>query len=395
MIKVRLIHSVNLSLRNGACAVIRSLLERKNQFAINGIIITPLSPVENNDVYSANSIKKKLITKIQRCIKSRLTYFAQKNGLAAAVIMYITALRNAKKIVLKYIDSNMEEQDDVVFFHTIYTCYYYLKLSEKCHPSTLVLHNNGETFRMYCIYYKALEKSSFYKKMLEHERFVFSNVDRIVFVAKSAKENFLALHPEVDPRKVFYIHNGIDNIEAKPIKDVHKAIEICCVASITNRKGQRFIIEALKRYAKGNLPNVHFTLVGDGKDRKKLEIDVINSSLQDYVTFIGVSTKVDDYLRRSDIYILPSEDEGLPIAIIEAMRAYLPIVSTPVGGIPEMIIHGETGLLIEPSTEAIVELLDHISEYNWKDMGEKSHALFIERFTLEKMVDSYSKLLIF
>lgn len=60
-----------------------------------------------------------------------------------------------------------------------------------------------------------------------------------------------------------------------------------------------------------------------------------------YIDFIGVSNQVENYLLRSDIFMLPSRDEGFPISILEAMRAGLPIISTNIAGIPEMVFRDQ------------------------------------------------------
>ena len=140
---------------------------------------------------------------------------------------------------------------------------------------------------------------------------------------------------------------------------------------------------------------MHFTFVGDGISRAQLEKDVKDSGLNGYVTFIGVTNNVDEYLKNSDIYILPSEDEGLPMAIIEAMRASLPIISTSVGGIPEMIENGINGLLIAPNADSIVNVLEHIEDCDWLSMGQCARRTFEDKFTLEKMLRGYSTILKF
>ena len=73
------------------------------------------------------------------------------------------------------------------------------------------------------------------------------------------------------------------------------------------------------------------------------------------------------------------------------MRQGLPIISTRVGGIPEMIIEGETGFLIEPSKEGVKDFLMNLDKYDWKKMGDNSKRLFDEWFSLHSMVNGYSE----
>ena len=88
-----------------------------------------------------------------------------------------------------------------------------------------------------------------------------------------------------------------------------------------------------------------------------------------------------------------SRDEGFPMAILEAERIGLPIISTNVAGIPEMIKHKETGFVINPNSEELADILKEIDKYDWKGMGEKSQSLFNSRFTLGNMIDGYSSIL--
>ena len=83
------------------------------------------------------------------------------------------------------------------------------------------------------------------------------------------------------------------------------------------------------------------------------------------------------------------------MAILEAMRASLPIISTPVGRIPEMLEDGYNGIMIHPSTESIKMLLERINSYDWRNMGVNSRKMFEEKFNVEKMIDEYSKILNF
>ena len=90
-------------------------------------------------------------------------------------------------------------------------------------------------------------------------------------------------------------------------------------------------------------------------------------------------------LAEENIYILMSQNEGLPISIIEAMRAGLPVISTKVAGIPEIVKDGYNGILLQPSTDELVPILENIEKYNWKDMGIKSRERFEKELTFDRM----------
>ncbi len=393
MIKVRLIHPMYLSAPNGANTVMNSLLASKEQFALIGIEMFSLSPdTFAPRVFSPESqaqLKYSWRSKAKRILKNATRYSA----LAADLMIFLTEIRPAKKIIKAYINSN-PATEEVAFFHTLVPCYFFLKKNKKNQKVVVVCHTNGDNFKMYRIYFPALERSMAYKWMLKMEQYVIQHADNINFVAELAAKNFLALHPEAAPNKVSYIYNGVpDVIKSSRTRPKSDVMEFCCVASISIRKGQHYIIDALKRFPKDNIPKVHFTFVGDGADRHVLSDEVVRYGLSNFITFAGISHNVDEYLLNSDAYILPSEDEGLPMAIIEAMRASLPIVSTNVGGIPEMIEHGKNGLLISPSADDVYKILLHLHDYDWEKMGKQARLTFEHKFTVEKMVDGYSKLL--
>lgn len=391
--KVTLIHSVYLSHKNGANTVIRQLLANKERFAKNGIDIDGLAPQESTYSSENGGLYAKMRKRISVFVSGILTRMSQHSLWAIKIMIYLREQRGGKMMAKRYLAMH-HSKEEVVFIHTLFTCYYYLKYRKEKQKVVLVLHTNGEPFKMQRIYYSKLENSEYYKQMLMMERFVLENVDRIVFVAQKPREVFLSVHPYIESKKVYYVYNGIENTSPRiERKNKRNIFEICCVASITLRKGQHYILEALDEME--TKPDVHFTFVGDGSDKERLVEMAKNRGLQKYVKFVGVSNDVESFLNNSDAYILPSEDEGLPMAILEAMRASLPIISTPVGGIPEMLEDGYNGIMIHPSTESIKMLLERINSYDWRNMGVNSRKMFEEKFTVEKMIDEYSKILNF
>jgi glycosyltransferase involved in cell wall biosynthesis len=89
-------------------------------------------------------------------------------------------------------------------------------------------------------------------------------------------------------------------------------------------------------------------IVGDGPDRSTLESELRQLGLEDRVRLIGERHDVPDLLAAADVFVLSSVSEGLPVSVLEAMAAELPVVASHVGGLPELVLDGETGLLVEP-----------------------------------------------
>ena len=114
------------------------------------------------------------------------------------------------------------------------------------------------------------------------------------------------------------------------------------------QKGQEFII-AVAREIERSHPDIHFVLVGGGSDEAMLKAAATGLS---NLTFIGFVDNVGDYLAAFDIFILPSNREGIGSILFDAMEQGLPVVASRVGGVPDIVHDGENGLLIDPASPA-------------------------------------------
>src|SRR6266404_1396225 len=169
----------------------------------------------------------------------------------------------------------------------------------------------------------------------------------------------------VPSRQVHVFRNAVDfdrfNHQSNRPNDIDKMSNretkfILNVANMnTEMKGHGLLIQAARTVCSVS-PRVRFLFVGDGPLRSRLESQVQELQLQDHVFFLGRRKDVPQILSRSDLFVFPSLAEGLPNAILEAGASGLPIIATPVGGIPEIIIHNVTGLLVPPGdSQALAE----------------------------------------
>ena len=103
---------------------------------------------------------------------------------------------------------------------------------------------------------------------------------------------------------------------------------------------------------------------------------------------------MDKHLQQANCFVLFSKDEGLPISIIEGMRSGLPIIGTRIAGVPEQIIDGKTGFIVDVDEHQLADklryLVAHLDEL--EQMGRASYDLFIEKFTIEAMVKKYAEI---
>lgn len=409
MNKVDLIYPGYIYAPNGASTVIRLLYESKDLFLKSGVECQFFSKdVTSDNLGSHNNScdEKKNMSLAQRPLSIRIKHrlinefisflniIPTNNASKAFLKIYRGHLLPSKRIAKEFIKKHDRSSSNPVFIHDIFTCYYYLKYRKSNRPILLVLHNNGESFKMLTFYYPEIINSWVIKKFLKFEKMVLDEVSRIVFVSHNSKIRFLDTHSNVAPEKVSYVYNGLpDKFIEKKSKMNEKSFEICCVASITDRKGQDIIIDSLLKLSYEERNRLHFTFVGDGYLRDTLEKKCKYYGVDKYVDFVGNQKNVDTYLAKSDIFILPSRDEGLPMAIIEAQRAKLPVISTYVAGIPEMIDNGISGLLFNPVVDELVDILKNITRYNWEEMGNRSYETYKNKFTLNAMVSNYSNIL--
>jgi len=170
--------------------------------------------------------------------------------------------------------------------------------------------------------------------------------------------------------------------------DISKGCVIGTIAELHPNKGLTFLIDAMAVVVKKH-PNTVCVIIGDGQDRKALESLIKEKQLEHTVFLVGYMDEASQYLKAFDIFVLPSIKEGLPYAILEAGLASLPVIATPVGGIPEIIENKKSGLLVPPknSTElanAISSLIGH--EKDRASYGSALNQSVSQKFSFDKML---------
>ena len=143
---------------------------------------------------------------------------------------------------------------------------------------------------------------------------------------------------------------------------------ILTVARFSPWKGMRKVIAAMPRIV-ADVPGARYVIVGDGDDREHLARLAAESPAAGAITFLGALTDDENFecYSRCDVFAMPSEREGFGIAFLEANAFGKPVVGTRIGGVPDAVVHGETGLLVGPRSEsevgdAIIRLLKNPEE---------------------------------
>lgn len=204
-------------------------------------------------------------------------------------------------------------------------------------------------------------------------------VAKIVTISKENQKLIKALYP-TQSHKVELIYNGIDttwwqsqllrfNIDdIKHIKkDVFHAHEdtfvIISIAELHERKGLKYLVDAIPKVVE-KYPNVKLVIAGEGKDRANLERQIKKLDIEHHVTLLGRKKDISKLLKSSNVFVLPSRREAFGLVNLEAMITPLPVIASKVGGIKEIIVDGETGILVPPEnsesiTKALLLLIEH------------------------------------
>ena len=236
------------------------------------------------------------------------------------------------------------------------------------------------------------------KRNILMERFLSGFTDRIIAASDSIKE-FTVKQEGIKPDKFKVIHDcastekfskKLDSTSIRKSLGIESGCPVVgCVARLDAVKGHAYLIQAAAKISKRN-PKVKFLLVGDGPLRKELEDLTVNLGIKDKVIFAGTRRDIPEMLSAIDIFVLPSAlREGCPLSILEAMAMSKPVVASRLGGIPEEVSDGESGILVNPKdpdslADAIIKLFS--DKDMAKSMGLAGRKIFEEKFSKEVML---------
>ena len=201
---------------------------------------------------------------------------------------------------------------------------------------------------------------------LQH-RLIEKFIDRYIAVSEAVAQQLCQTF-HVPPYKIRVIHNSIpvDRYECTASQAFRAKLRlgserqiVLTVARLDPQKGHYYLLEAIQQ-----VHDAIFVIAGDGPEKTVLEAQAHKLGIEDRVIFLGYRQNIPELLAGCDLFVLPSLYEGLPLSILEAMAAGKAVVATAVGGTPEAVLDGETGLLVPPGdpvalARAIQEILSN------------------------------------
>ncbi len=189
--------------------------------------------------------------------------------------------------------------------------------------------------------------------------------DKIIIVSEDMRRQII---PWPDKGRIVVIRNAVQPTGGEKMSiladDARRNLGIApenpllaVIGRLSPEKGVDIFLNAFSLLR--NKTKVHAVIVGDGQERAALEEQSRRLLCEKQVVFTGYTTSVEKYLQAADLVVLPSRSEGIPNVLLEAMSYGKPVIATTVGGVPEVVTHGQEGLLVPPkSPEILAEAID-------------------------------------
>ena len=218
------------------------------------------------------------------------------------------------------------------------------------------------------------------------------------FIAASGAIRDILVHDSIPASRIVVVHDGIDidRIDSLPVTDVHAEYwlphgtpVVTNVGALVGHKGQRHLVDAVALVMR-EVPDVHAVIFGEGELRVPLEKQIKHLGLDKRILLPGFREDVLSLVKSSDLFVMSSITEGLGSAVLDAMAMGLAVVGTRAGGIPEAVVPGKTGLLVDPGearplAAAIVRLLKDANVR--QAYGEAGRARVSELFGVNRLVE--------
>lgn len=400
MNKVDIIVSVSLKSSIGPVQTLKRVIGSKADYADNGFDIN-LFTLDKLPQTAEETFKSKeswiltISRKIARLLSQHTKFYAKNR---------IKNLYNSSRRMLCYYDS-LNRNPDIIVFHSWQDCYEYLtNYSKENVKVCLFIHSDGspEGNKMILSYYPKLKGTDIETEMDKRLEYVMEKIDVMACITKIEETNLLRQYPFLKGKTQLVV-NGITDLEKTQLEDSIKIrakntvpkYRFVSVGSMNGRKGHREIIECVNNMDSNLRKEVFVTFVGGGLQRSALEKQVERYGLQDYFDFVGLipNHEVYKYQAKSNIGILFSQLEGLPLALLESLRSGLAIISTNVSGIPEVVENGENGVLIDYDISELQNVFNNLDKYDWDNMGKVSRKMFVDYYNFPRMRQDYIRML--
>ena len=255
------------------------------------------------------------------------------------------------------------------------------------------------------------ERSMYYEKRLYHiwiDRILSRLTDKIVVCSRSVLE-FTKQQEKIPEEKFYLIYNAVDEKRFAVHKTktelrnkygfLNNEFIVGTVGSVIPKKGHLFLIKAAESFCY-QIPHCKVLIIGDGDSKEQLKNMAVVKRLSPFFTFINATKDIPELMKIMDIFVLPSLQEGFPRVLVEAMYMGLPVIASSISGIPEIVLDGETGILVPPGDSEYI-CQNVLTLYRNRDLAQKMaararqqiEAKFTSRDYTNKLEGLYEELL--
>lgn len=230
----------------------------------------------------------------------------------------------------------------------------------------------------------------------QYERWLWRLSDRIICNAEILKQIMVSRF-SVDPLRIAVVPNAVDADFFRPDQsESHKLPTVLFVGRLVPEKAPLNLLEGFRLAAQA-VPDATFEIIGNGPFKSQLQERIQEYGLGSRVKLLPAEADLRPAFRRASVFTLPSANEASPNVVIEAMAMGLPVVGTRVGGIPELIEDGRTGILVEPGSpqdlaHALTVLLTN--EDQGREMGRAGRDRVLAYHSLKYMVSRTQEVLL-
>lgn len=284
------------------------------------------------------------------------------------------------KAIFKYVKKVINNDFDIAHIHMSYNGSFYRKYAivkvSNAFNKKVILHLHGSEFE---VFYKKGNK--LVKRLIVD---IFEKSDTVIVLG----EKWNKVVKEIAPKSNVEIFNNAVNIPRYKVKWSNDKINILFLGVLIKRKGIYDLIEAIKILNENKIikdKNLNFIIGGSGPEELSLKMKIDEYGLDYCIEMVGWvnSDLKDGLLKKSQVFILPSYNEGLPMAILEAMSYGIPVIATNVGSISEVVMDNKTGFLAEPGDiEKIANYIIDItnSKEEWEKQSKICKEIIYNKF---------------
>lgn len=321
---------------------------------------------------------------IKQRLKSSSFYSSYCGQVAIVLYRYMHNGRKACSVI-----SKSQTPDDILVSQDVFMSYYYLK-SKGNAKLIQMTHMHSDELEQLFINYPSLNNSRMERRIRRMHKYVYENCASVVTICQSACEH---VERNSQCRRTAVIYNSVQPSDIKTQPGTHSKIRFVLASSLTERKGIDLLCQVLSQGNADFRKSCEFHIFGDGNYFAELKALSERSGFDNLFVY---GNRPNPFLQYGDkdVLLMTSRNETLPMSIIEAMSVGMPILSTNVGAIEELVVDGENGFLVAPSAEEITKGIRRVIENKDRlaEMGVNSHRLYRSRFSNEVWVDRFSEL---